>query len=222
MENNQYSIRPQNLNFGSRIPKVSCIKCKKEMGVNNFAKHNDRRCIYWSKKAGIIPRGTAGGWNKGLTKETDQRVSNIAKINSKRKKGKPGRFHSEETKDKLSKIMKTRHENGTAPVWCRSKGFKSYPEEFFEKVIKNEFSDTQYEFDYPFDKFRLDFAWVSKKKVIEIDGEQHERLEEQIRRDREKDQKLKEAGWDLLRIRWKDMHNDTKKYIQKAKKFIDG
>lgn len=73
-----------------------------------------------------------------------------------------------------------------------------------------------------FSKFRLDFAWEHKKKVIEIDGSQHERDENQKHRDNRKDAPLKKEGWEVLRIRWIDLYNETQKYINLAKEFIDG
>ena len=33
---------------------------------------------------------------------------------------------------------------------------------------------------------------------------------------------LKEEGWELLRLKWKDVFHEPKKYIQIAKEFIDG
>jgi len=69
--------------------------------------------------------------------------------------------------------------------------------------------------------FKLDFVWEHKKKVIEIDGKQHKELEEQIRRDSEKDKALLEHGYEILRIDWKLAFNDTKHWMKIAKDFID-
>ena len=87
----------------------------------------------------------------------------------------------------------------------------SYPEEFFAKVIKNEFIDQNYIHEYPFGIYSLDFAWVDKKKCIEIDGDQHQRFQEYIERDKRKDEYIKDQKWQVLRIIWKDMFYDTKK-----------
>lgn len=62
---------------------------------------------------------------------------------------------------------------------------------------------------------------MHKKKVIEIDGDQHERFEEYKLRDKEKDKLLVENGWQVLRIKWKDMMKDSKYWIKTAKDFID-
>lgn len=69
--------------------------------------------------------------------------------------------------------------------------------------------------------FSLDFTWPSKKKCIEIDGEQHERFEDYKERDRRKDIKISENSWTCLRIKWKDMYENTKDWIKIAKDFID-
>lgn len=162
-------------------------------------------------------------WNKGLSKETDSRIKSYSKKISEKLKGRPGRPTSDSTKIKLSKIMKERHKNGTA--WnigqSRWNNEPSWPEKFFIKVIENEFQDKNYLYEEPFYKFSLDFLWQHKKKVIEIDGEQHERCDKQIRRDKEKDRLLVKDGYQILRIRWKDMCNNTKYWIEVARKFID-
>jgi len=53
-----------------------------------------------------------GPWNKGLTKEIDERVIRHAMSVSKATKGRPGRKLTEKTKSKLSKIQKNRIKNG--------------------------------------------------------------------------------------------------------------
>lgn len=97
---------------------------------------------------------------------------------------------------------------------------KSYPEEFFTKVIENEFNDKDYEYNYQFFQYRLDFAWVKKKRCIEIDGKQHQRNEQQAESDLRKDAKLIENGWQVLRIKWKEMYADPKSWISIAKNFV--
>jgi Uncharacterized protein conserved in bacteria len=91
-------------------------------------------------------------------------------------------------------------------------------------MLHNEFYTEEhkhYQTEYPFDRFSLDFAWVSKKLCIEIDGEQHEKLEYKERDDR-KDKLLKDNGWEIIRIKWKDCFNNPKIYIEMVRnKFKD-
>lgn len=168
-------------------------------------------------------------WNKGLTKETDERVKkNGQTLSENIKSGKTenkslGRKHSEETKQKLSEKMKIAHEEGRA--WnigkSRWNNEPSWPETFFMKVIENEFNDKNFIREFPMSIYSLDFAWEHKKKCIEIDGEQHQRFEEYVERDKRKDICIVENGWKVLRISWKEMYNNTKEYIKIAKEFID-
>ena len=88
-------------------------------------------------------------------------------------------------------------------------------------VIENEFDDKDYIREYSFGRFSLDFAWVAKKKCIEIDGEQHQRFQDYKERDMRKDALLKENGWEVLRLIWKDVYNNPKEAIKKAKTFIE-
>ena len=126
-----------------------------------------------------------------------------------------------DVKLKIGESMKNAHEDGRA--WnigkSRWNNEKSYPEIFFSRIIENEFDNKNYICEYPVGIFSIDFAWVSIKKAIEIDGEQHEKPEYR-ERDLRKDKFLLGEGWDVLRIKWKDMYNNPKEMIEKAYNFI--
>ena len=168
-------------------------------------------------------------WNSGLTKETDERVKQQAsKLLRKYQNGElvpswTGKHHSDETKQKLSIAMKLAHKEGRAHNIgeCRWNNEPSWPEKWFMQVIENEFEDKEYEREFPFHRFSLDFAWIHKKKCIEIDGKQHHEDLKQQERDQNKDKLLKEDGWKLLRLDWKWVCNNTKEAIKLARDFID-
>lgn len=128
-----------------------------------------------------------------------------------------------EVKAKISNSMKKAHMEGRA--WnigkSRWNSQPSYPELFFMQVIQNEFINKNYVTEYPIGRYSLDFAWVVEKKCIEIDGDQHDRFSEYKLRDIKKDELLTSMGWKILRIKWKEMYKDTKKYIEICKNFID-
>lgn len=161
-------------------------------------------------------------WNKGLTKDTDIRVSNNGKSLSKSLKGKKGHSLSRESRERVSEGMKKAHKEGRA--WnigkSRWNNEQSWPEKFFTKVIENEFINKEYEKEFPIGIYSADFAWAKIKKIIEIDGGQHKRFVEYQERDKRKDQFLIKEGWEVLRIDWSDLYKDTKKYIQIAFNFI--
>lgn len=133
-----------------------------------------------------------------------------------------GKLLNTDTRNKISESMIKAHSEDRA--WNigknRQNSKPSYPESFFMRVIENEFSDKKYEREFPMGRYSLDFAWEHKKKAIEIDGEQHERFEDYKNRDKEKDNFCEKQGWEILRIRWIDLFNETKKYIGIAKEYI--
>lgn len=130
------------------------------------------------------PEHAANGhaWNKGLTKETDERVAKMsATFARKRAAGwvspNLGRKSSLEARKKISESMKRAHHEGRAHNIgdCRWNNKPSWPEQWFMQVVENEFTDKQYAREFPFHRFSLDFVWLHKKRCIEIDGEQHYR-----------------------------------------------
>lgn len=169
-------------------------------------------------------------WNKGLTKDTDSRLAKANK--TLREHISSGKVHlnvwkdkhlPDEIRSKISSSMKKAHVEGRAHNIGESRwnNKPSYPEKWFMEVVQNEFDDKSYVREMPFHRFALDFAWVEKKRCIEIDGEQHDRFVEYKKRDIEKDALLKQEGWSVLRLSWKDVCQNTKYFIKIAKDFID-
>lgn len=200
---------------------IKCTICGKEYSEKGIGTH-----IWRTHGAGQNhkPGGSKLGrnaWNKGLDK-SDPRIAKIGKAISLATKGKPGYIPSDEQKLKISDSMKIAHAEGRA--WnigkSRWNNKKSYPEEFFTKVIANEFDDKNYVCEHSLGLFSLDFAWLYKKACIEIDGDQHQRFQEYKDRDQRKDKFLADSGWKVLRIEWKKMYHDPKTWIKIANDFI--
>lgn len=175
-----------------------------------------KKCKFCSKefKTGLM----LGGHTVRCKKNPDYSI-----INEKIRSSLKGKKLTDAHKKAMSEGMKLAHIEGRA--WnigkSRWNNKPSYPEEFFMKVIENEFEDKSYIREYPVSIYSIDFAWVSKKLAIEIDGEQHYRFDEYQERDFKKDTLLENNGWKILRIRWKDIYNNPQEYIKMAKKFID-
>lgn len=201
-----------------------CPYCDKRFSKRGIVSH-----IWRSHGEGINHSFPA--WNKGLTKETDKRVKSISeKVKIAHKEGRLNSWNprkdiplSKNHKKNVSIGMKKAHEEGRAwNIGMNSwNGENSYPEKFFLEVINNEFVDKNVIEQLQFSKYKLDFAWEHKKKCIEIDGDQHTRFKNLMESDIRKDKLLLEKGWSVLRISWKDIYHDTKKWIKIAKDFID-
>lgn len=207
-----------------------CEKCNKEFEnkyayIGHCSSHNrikkekpnsnEHICKFCGEKFQSGPK--LGSHVRSCKKHTnhDERIKKLAKVWT-------GRKHTAESKHKTSESMKKAHKEGRA--WnigiSRWNNEPSYPEKFFMKVIENEFEDKNYQKEYPAGIYSLDFAWVEKKKAIEIDGDQHKRFEEYKERDKRKNKYLQENGWEVLRISWQDMFHNTKEEINKCKNFI--
>lgn len=198
---------------------INCKYCNKE--ISPLGKIHEKFCIEnpnrQSRSGSNNPNYGKKGTNQYangviMSDETKAKISFYAKQ----------QVPSDEKKKKISESMKKAHIEGRA--WnigmSRWNNKKSYPEDFFTKVIENEFEDKNYINEFPLSKYSLDFAWPEKKKAIEIDGEQHQRFQEYRERDERKDLYAKEHGWEILRISWKEMFNNTKHHIEIAYNFI--
>lgn len=205
-----------------------CKFCGKICKNANSLRNHERLCPsnpdrnYVSHTIGIK------AWNKGLTKETDERLKKSGKTYSEHVKSgviKPsqlGKPLSDAHKAAVSRGMKLAHKEKRAHNIGESRwnNEHSWPEKWFIEVLQNELNMVEhvdYETEMPFDKYSLDFAWPEKKLCIEIDGEQHERFEEYKLRDVSKDALLKENGWQVIRIKWKDCYANPKQYIKQVK-----
>lgn len=105
----------------------------------------------------------------------------------------------------------TMKRNGTAPGWkSRSKMNISYPEQYFINLFKNENLEF-YEREKNVGRWFIDFAFNDLKLAVEIDGSQHYNDPERMQSDRNKDEFLKNEGWEVFRVRWHNPSNDKGK-----------
>ena len=103
--------------------------------------------------------------------------------------------------------------------YSRKKIKPSYAEAFFRKGILWKFRDKRFVREHPIGVYFADFAWIHKKKVIEIDSKAHLKKDYKAR-DKRKDKFLKENGWKILRIEWIKLRRRPQQYLKKADAFI--
>jgi very-short-patch-repair endonuclease len=59
---------------------------------------------------------------------------------------------------------------------------------------------------------RVDFRWLSKRVIVEVDGRQH-RAPLDKRADRERDRALEAEGWHVLRFTWWELVHEPEKVV---------
>jgi hypothetical protein len=73
------------------------------------------------------------------------------------------------------------------------------------------------EAQYPIDTYRVDFAIVDRKLVLEVDGHSfHEKTPQQAARDRERDRNLYQKGWTVLRFHRLEIEQSLDKCIEQV------
>lgn len=162
-----------------------------------------------------------GAWNKGLTKETDERLRLQGLVLSEHYASgeivshNKGQTMSYEQRQKLS-IARKRYlkENPDKVPYIlnhHSNG-DSYPEKYFKAILDNE--KIEYKQNYYQNGYFLDFAWPEKKLYLEIDGEQHYVDERIVEHDKVRTETLSNEGWVCVeRIRWSEYQklNETER-----------
>ncbi len=195
-----------------------CIYCNKEISVYGknhqlFCKQNPNRKDKSGSNNPMYGKKGSNQYKKGyvMSDETKIKISNIAKK----------QIHTIERKNKTSKSMKKAHAEKRAWNIGKNKWVNkpSNPEMIFMDIIKNNFNDKNYQYEFQIGIYSADFCWEHIKKIIEIDGEQHKRFQSYIERDIRKDKYLISLGYQVLRVPSKDIF-DNDKWIKTVYDFI--
>lgn len=116
------------------------------------------------------------------------------------------------SKMRLKYIRKIKYILGEAKWWTTRKWQTSYPEKFWEDVLKN--NNIEFGREIKVWTFFIDFTFPWLNIALEIDWSQHLHPD-RIEHDKRKDKYLKENWWDVYRIAWKSINNENwKKYMK--------
>jgi very-short-patch-repair endonuclease len=124
------------------------------------------------------------------------------------------------TKQKISNSMKRAHTEGrayTIGLLDRKKNIFSRPERWCNDVLANN-NVLNVKHEVRIGKYFIDFL-IDKYICLEMDGEQHARYPQKLR-DMEKDYFLKENGYSVGRVSWKDCFNNSKYMIDIILNFV--
>lgn len=201
-----------------------CHYCGKECKNANSLRNHERLCKEnpnHQESSWIKFNHERGAWNKGLSKETDERIKKSSTTLKKRYEfgelisPQKGKHHTKEEKQNLSKKMKDfLSKNPDKNIYIKyhhSKG-DSYPEKYFKEFFDK--NNIEYKQNYYQSGYFLDFAWPDKKIYLEIDGEQHYFDKRIVEHDKIRTQNLLNNGWRCIdRIRWRNYNklNESQK-----------
>ena len=204
-----------------------CQYCGKECKNKNSLVQHEIRCKYNPNR---IISTFMTDYNK-IRKPTNQYIKAkeegrkiIISEETKKKCGESfkGKHHSNETKEKISKIRKQYLNNNPdkIPFKLNHSSKQSYPEQYFEKLFINENIPLKYHKQVG--RYELDFYNEDLMKYVEIDGEQHY-SEYMIQHDKERTLYLENLGWKGIRIRWAEYKKSLNKenYILEIKNFLN-
>lgn len=195
------------------LENLKCSYCGKNYDNKRSLSQHQLRCKDNPNR--LKPSGKPA-WNKGLTKETDDRILKQSISVSKTLKGKSTHFQTETTRQKISQARKKYlSENpNKVPYLVNHSSKTSYPETYFSKVFCDQKIDLKYHLQVS--KYELDFYNEEAKLDVEIDGEQHYTDKRIYDSDRNRDDFLTQLGWKIFRIRLADW----KKYNEQEKQSV--
>ncbi len=141
---------------------MKCTYCGIDKPNNNSLRNHERCCKH-NPNRHEPSRGMKGkaSWNRGLSKETDDRVANAAIKSRETLKNRKGRPQSHETRERLS-IIRANALNENAFYSKRS-------------LYKGVTLDSSYELKVAEDLDRNNVLWTRPKSLVWLDGEQKRR-----------------------------------------------
>lgn len=171
-------------------------KHPKLIPTNNGNIFGDFKCQYCGR-----PSTT----KNGLTlheKHCEQNPNRIIRI---------GHPVSQKIREQISAKQKENYADGKSR-WHIDRSQTPYSEQYFINWLNE--NNIKFEHNYHVSRFYLDFSFPESKKYFEVNGEQHYQKDingkNYILRDEEREQVLKESGWDCIEtIRWSEFQKLT-------------
>lgn len=170
--------------------------------------------------AGGAPGGDAGGGG-GMGAAASSSVANIrefgGKVMKKKSREKISKYKEHlfnKKQDEASGYMR----DGQGRI-CFTGPERELMRELSTSVQRGEIRhniQTQFDVNAMGHHYSIDFAMPDIKLGIEVDGALFHSTEEQIHTDRQRDQKLSQLGWTILRFTDKDIENRTRECIEEV------
>ena len=201
---------------------ITCPHCKKQ--YSKFGIKNHIAVVHLKDTARVSHnkgmKRAIPAWNKGLSKETNTIVAQMAKTTSKTLTGKKGKEHSEKTKKKISdaRLKYLLANPDKVPYLMNHSSVMSYPEKVFKNALETS-GITGWTYNYQHSIYQYDFAFPDKKIDVEIDGGTH--LTEKVKKiDARRDKFSIDNGWTVIRFTAKEVKENVLNCITNLRTFL--
>lgn len=190
---------------------MNCKYCNKELSPKG--KSHELFC-----KANPERKSRSGSNNPNYGKKGSNQYKK-GRTMSEATKAKIGKAHKGKTltDDHKSKISASRKlfldENpGKIPYLLNHSSKESYPEKIFREALERN-NIKGWEYNYSILRYAIDFAFTDHKLAVEIDGGTH-LLQEVVEKDKIRDKRLSDLGWNTIRFTASDVKTDVEKCIE--------
>ena len=179
------------------------LNCRRKTKCDDKIKH-EIDDLYFNKDY-LISEIVSAGYSKAMINSVLRgRRKNASEIMKLQHRKHPEKWkHSEKTKKLLRKIrLDYMKKHQGIPRWKEFRKDMSYPEKIFYDLIKQNNLSKTYDIvrEYCIFPYYIDFAFLSIKLAVEIDGSQHWRSESRRLNDNKKEKLLTSKGWHIYRI----------------------
>lgn len=147
---------------------------------------------------------------KGKIRSLSESISLVHKLHPENLK------HTQKTKDKIRNKLLKAHKEGRAFTWPKTKS-TSYAEKYFTDFLKRHsfVEDIDFKREVKIGRYRVDFLFLKSNLIIEVDGEQHVRFEDRVKKDIKRDKFLKDLGFDIVRVSWRVICNQKREILDR-------
>jgi very-short-patch-repair endonuclease len=80
--------------------------------------------------------------------------------------------------------------------------------------------ELEYQYSIPGTKYRVDFANLEEKVVIELDGYEYHNGKEQFTNDRQRHREIEKLGWRIIRFSGSEVYKNPDKCLKEATAFV--
>lgn len=213
-----------------------CQLCGKEYEVQKYLDKTSKYCSFECRNEGV-PKGLIGrfrgikspSYKGGKIWKTCKHCGKIFKVHQYRKNT---ANHCSVSCSKLDTSEKTRKQIAESIKKLQKENPKIHPNYILaqkghvtqiERLVKDELNrrNLTFKIQYHLLSYWIDFAFPEIKLAVECDGKRWHSTKENIIKDNKRDERIRNKGWIVLRLKESEILKDVKKEANKIENFIN-